>query len=243
MELVFVEDPPYIHQIQEKLETISLNDIQKDETHYDKTILSIDIGIHHLGLSAGYVDKGWKLLEITWVDMVDITQYTHNLIDNNNCKLYHGNTIADRMEHIFQEYYPVFNEVDYILIERQPINGLVAVEQIIYYRWRTKCCLVSPRSMHKHFSIGCYDYEQRKKRTMQIAEKENWHKRAIERYESFERKHDISDSVCIMIFWLAKKRQVYLEQKHKEEISKIKMTAFGFDSIDDFLSQFRYKPC
>lgn len=248
MELLFIEEPLYIHQVQEKFENITLNEKidevveDDDEIPHDKVILSIDIGIHHLGLSAGYVDKGWKLLEITWVDMVDITQFTHNLVDNCDCKLYHGNTIADRMEHIFQEYYPVFNEADYILIERQPINGLVAVEQIIYYRWREKCCLVSPRSMHKHFCIGSYDYEQRKQRTMYFAERQIWHERAIQRYQSFERKHDISDSICIMVFWLAKRRQTYIEQKHKEEVSKIKMTAFGFENIDDWLQQFRYVP-
>ena len=239
MELLFIDDPLYIHQIEEKVENMSLTGEEKE---YEKSILSIDIGIYHLGLSVGYVSKSWKLVEISWVDMVDITEYTHNLVDKCDCKLYHGNTIADRMEHIFQEYYPVFNEVNHILIERQPINGLVAVEQIIYYRWRSKCSLVSPRSMHKYFCIGFYDYEQRKQRTMEIVEREVWHERAIRKYHSLERKHDISDSICIMIFWLAKKREIYLEQKHQEEISKLKMSAFGFVNIDQWFKQFEYTP-
>lgn len=242
--LIFIDDPddPYIHQIQEKFDNIQLTN--DEETPHDKTILSIDIGIHHLGISIGYVDKSWKLIEITWVTLIDITNFSHDyVLKDCKCHLHHTKSLADWLEHVFTDYEPVFNEVDYILVERQPLAGLVAIEQLIYYRWREKCHLISPRSMHKYFCIGFYDYDKRKEKTMQIAEKLNWHSRAIEWYKSYERRHDIADSICLMVFWLAKKHQAYIEIKHKEEINNLKLSTFEFKNIDEWFKQFRYVPC
>lgn len=241
--LVFIDDPddPFIHQIQEKFDNIQLED---DEIPHDKTILSIDIGIRHLGISVGYVDKSWKLIEITWVTMIDITKFSHDyVLKDCKCPLHHTRSMADWLEHVFIDYEPVFKEVDHILLERQPLAGLVAIEQLIYYRWREKCHLISPRSMHKHFCIGSYDYDTRKQKTMEIAEKKfYWHPRAIEWYKSYERRHDIADSICLMAFWLAKRHQAYIEKKHREEINNLKLTAFDFQNIDDWFAQFRYTP-
>lgn len=248
--LVFIDNPIYVHpvdvtKITEDIEKMDISSDNKDESlsddfNYDKTVLSIDIGIHHLGLSVGLIDKAWNLLEITWVNLINITEYSHNLVCEEECKLQHCRCVADWLEHVFQEYEPVFREVDYILLERQPLQGLVAIEQVIYYRWRFKCSLVSPRSMHKHFMIGYYDYERRKEKTVQIASKVFWNDRAIEYYNKCIRQHDIADSICLMMYWLKKHHDTYVLKKLKDDVSRIKMTSHGFNSIDDWFAQFRY---
>lgn len=262
--LVFIDNPQdvYIHEVTQKVENMKLNDniefIIEDDTDeddteeencsitdvdYDKIVLSIDIGILNLGISVGLIDKEFNLKEVTYVDLIDITKYTHERqLDNVDCKLHHTKSIADWMEHIFHEHSPLFEEANYILVERQPPQGLVAIEQLIYYRWRNKCHLISPSSMHKHYCIGHYDYDQRKEQTMYIAKnKYNWHQRAIEQYNLYERKHDMTDSICLMGFWLHKKKVSYMEKKRQERFKKVKFANTG-QNMNEWFEQYRYIP-
>jgi hypothetical protein len=52
-----------------------------------------------------------------------------------------------------ERYNEIFNKANFILIERQPLNGFVAVEQIIFGCWREKSILISPNSVHKFFNM------------------------------------------------------------------------------------------
>jgi hypothetical protein len=234
--LVFMDDD-YIHEVTKKMEDM---DIEVYDENYDekldKIVLSIDIGIVNLGISVGIVDENFNIKEITYVDLFNITKFTHEReLEGVECKLYHTKSIADWMEHLFNEHLPLFRESDYILIERQPPCGLVAIEQIIYYKWREKCILISPRSMHKYYNIGSYDYEQRKEKTMDIATKlYYWNPRAIDRYETFERKHDISDSICLMGFWVNRKKEKDIHRKNKDRLNKIKFSNTGVNTNDWF---------
>ena len=244
--LIFIDDP-YIVDITEQVNNIKLdsteNMLQEDFINFDKVVLSIDVGVLNLGISVGLIDKEFNLKEIAYVDLIDITKFTHEReLEGKKCKLRHTKSIADWMEHIFHEHLPLFQEANYILVERQPPSGLVAIEQLIYYRWRDKCHIISPRSMHKYYDIGHFEYEQRKEKTMYLATNlYNWHQRAIERYEKFERKHDITDSVCLMAFWLNKNKVIYLEKKRKDRLKSIKLDTTGM-TIDDWFEQFRYNP-
>lgn len=257
--LVFIDNPQdvYIHEVTNKIENMELNDniefIIEDDTDeeeegsitnvdYDKIVLSIDIGILNLGISVGLIDKEFNLKEVTYVDLIDITKYTHEKqLCGVDCKLHHTKSIADWMEHIFHEHSPLFEEANYILVERQPPQGLVAIEQLIYYRWRKKCHLISPSSMHKYYRIGHYDYEQRKDQTMSIAEKYRWHQRAIDQYNLYDRKHDMSDSICLMGFWLHKKKLSYMEKKRHERFKKVKFANTGYN-MNEWFEQYRYIP-
>jgi hypothetical protein len=232
--LVFLDDN-YIHEITEKIKDIRLDDENYDEK-CDKIVLSIDIGIVNMGISVSILDGEFNVKEVTYVDLIDITDFTHQReLVGIKCDLYHTKSIADWMEHVFNEHLPLFRESDYILVERQPPCGLVAIEQLIYYRWREKCILISPRSMHKHYNIGLYDYEMRKEKTMDISTNlYKWHKRAIDRYETFERKHDISDSVCLMGFWASIKKIQYISVKNKERLNVIKNSTTGKNTNEWF---------
>ena len=146
--LIFI-DEPYMDHITEQIQNIQLdfdyietveNIEMVEELNFDKVVLCIDVGILNLGVSIGLIDKEFNLKEIAYVDLIDITKYTHEReLDGIKCKLRHTKSIADWMEHIFHEHLPLFQEADYILVERQPPSGLVAIEQLIYYRWREKC--------------------------------------------------------------------------------------------------------
>jgi hypothetical protein len=235
--LVFIDNPndQYIHEVTKKMEKMEVYDENYDEK-CDKIVLSIDIGIINLGISVGIVNEEFDVKEITYVDLINITHFTHEReLEGVECKLYHTKSVADWMEHLFHEHLPLFRESDYILVERQPPCGLVAIEQLIYYRWREKCVLVSPRSMHKYYNIATYDYDQRKEKTMNIATNlYYWHQRAVDRYEIFERKHDISDSICLMGFWLNKKKKEYIHRKNKDRLDKIKIGTTGKNTNEWF---------
>jgi hypothetical protein len=228
--------------LSDKMKDLDMDDEEQLEyIIYDKVVLCIDVGILNLGISVGLIDEQFNLKEIAYVDLIDITKFTHtHELEGKECNLHHGKNIADWMEHMFQEHLPLFQECDYILVEKQPPIGLVSIEQLIYYRWRDKCHLISPRSMHKHYNIGQFEYEQRKLQTMHIAESIlYWSQRAIQKYETLERKHDIADSICLMEFWLHKNKINYLEQKRIEKINKIQLTLNGM-TLHDWFEQFRY---
>jgi hypothetical protein len=230
---------PSINNLTNKMQDIELDDLEY--IIYDKVVLCIDVGILNLGISVGLIDEQFNLKEIAHVDLIDITKFTHaHELEGKICNLHHTKTIADWMEHLFHEHLPLFQESDYILVEKQPPIGLVSIEQLIYYRWRDKCHLVSPRSMHKYYNIGQFNYEQRKLKTIEIATSISaWNPRAIKNYEIFKRKHDITDSICLMGFWLNKNKINYLEKQEKERIKQNYLTTTGM-STNDWMEQFRH---
>jgi hypothetical protein len=229
-----------IIDLTDKMQDIDLDD-NLEYIIYDKVVLCIDVGIVNLGISVGLIDEQFNLKEIAHVDLIDITKFTHtHELEGKICNLHHTKTIADWMEHLFHEHLPLFQESDYILVEKQPPIGLVSIEQLIYYRWRDKCHLVSPRSMHKYYNIGQFNYEQRKLKTIEIAKSISaWNPRAIKNYEIFKRKHDITDSICLMGFWLNKNKINYLEKQEKERIKQNYLTTTGM-STNDWMEQFRH---
>ncbi|MDB4413582.1 hypothetical protein N9189_03555 [Pirellulaceae bacterium] len=226
-----------------------LNDIKKDLEELDiakedkeYTVLCVDIGILHLGFSGLLFDDEFNFIKVFGVDMIDITDFQHpEGVDMSSCHLHHTKTFTDWMGHVFWRYSHVFDGVDAILIERQPPQGLVAVEQLIFSRYREKCELISPNSMHKHFSIGHMDYERRKEATMNIATYHISDQTVLAEYYSFDRKHDIADAVCLGLFWLKRKRDKYVYDQRLDKARNIKMTFRGSDlTMKEWFEQFRY---
>lgn len=200
-------------------------------------VLSIDIGIRHLALTVVSVDKeNYTFKDCKWADLIDITVF-HCLPD---CKLHHDKTFTDWINHVLVKYREIFEKVDVVLIERQPPSGLVVVEQMIFSAYRNKSILISPNSVHKHFSIGIFDYDKRKEYSVQIASKYI----GEDLIKNYERKHDISDTILFALFWTHKMRE---EKRRKELLDKrnniIKKYNKGLGmSIEDFFHAFRYIP-
>lgn len=226
-----------------KPHTVIKNTIILDYT-YAYCVMSIDIGIIHMGVSISTLHEDFSLIDVVWIDLIDITKFTHyNGPSEKNCKLHHTKTFSDWLRHVFQEYHSLFNIADYILLERQPPIGLVAVEQLIFDKWREKAILVSPNSMHKYLRINHFCYEKRKEETEKIAKRYITDKIVIERLKLYNRKHDISDSICIMLFWIHKKQTVYEKEKRIESImnKKMKINENGkVLSVNEWFEQFRY---
>ena len=93
-----------------------------------------------------------------------------------------------------EDHQSIFDGADRILIERQPPGGFQNIEILLHYMFKDKVTLISPVSMHVHFGMRHLNYEERKERTVVISEK----------YMGeipYERKHDIADALCMIIFY------------------------------------------
>ena len=220
----------------------------EEEPYY--SILCVDIGVVNLGLAALIGDPlTLKFRRVVGIDLLDITKIPHPPeIPECTCTLNHSRTFTDWMEHIFQYYREVFEGVDKIILERQPPMGFVVVEQLIYSKYRSKCELISPVSMHKFFGMGG-DYEQRKEMSVQLGRGYIESNSQIEReFVSFSRQHDITDAILMGVFWFHTEHRKYLELEHQKYISSLIIRTNDFGgcpremNIDDFLSQFRFKP-
>jgi hypothetical protein len=195
--------------------------------------LCIDVGIKNLGLSLLVSDFEYNLINVMGVECVDITKFN---CDRKTCPLQHDNICVDWVNHFFHHFDQAFEECNHIIIERQPPSGLVVIEQLLMSKYRTKTTLVHPASMHKFFSINTFSYEERKKYTEKIAIK-YIHKDILEEYNSYNRKHDIADSICLGIFWLNNIKKEF--EKYKIGFNMIKN--FEGLNINDFFNQFKMK--
>jgi hypothetical protein len=168
-------------------------------------IVSIDIGYHHLGIVEAILNEAHELT-VTRSKLVNLTRIPHIKVKMCDCHIPHTNEIADLVAHFIQEYGEWLDEADKILIERQPPTGLTQIETLLLFLYRSKTKLVSPNSMHKHFCIRNYDYERRKEMTIKIAEP---YLQESSTFHALERKHDIADAVCMIIYETHKDRERY----------------------------------
>jgi hypothetical protein len=198
-------------------------------------VLSIDVGVQHLGLSLALVNKeNNTLIKIIDTNLIDITKFTHNVCSRKDCPLYHTKTFYDWLSHVFVEH-PCFEEADAILIERQPPGGFIVVEQIIFGRFREKTWLINPRSVHKFLGIGHFDYEGRKRMSEKAGNlvlSETLKKEC----EGYDRQHDISDSICQLLYWCNKQNYEY-RLKEQKKLSQMKNV-----DIYAYMDSFQYIP-
>ena len=147
-------------------------------------ILAIDIGYHNMGLVLADSDTGPRI-EVEYVKKVSLEDY----------KYVKTNDIVDLVPLFVDDHRDIFDAADKILIERQPPGGFTNIEILLHYMFRDKVSLISPVSMHTHFGMRHLDYDQRKERTVSIAEK------YIEGDIPYDRKHDIADALCMIVYY------------------------------------------
>lgn len=199
--------------------------------------MSIDVGIIHFGISMANVRDDGILLDVYKIELIDITQYTHRN-DKKECKLQHTKTMADWVDHLIQENQELFDQADLILVERQPPSGLIAIEQLIFSKFRAKTYLVSPRNVHSYLSLTSFDYDKRKVYSERIAYSylSEEQRKQILLYDRF---HDIADSICMLLYWCNKHKNEYeieeRKRRHREALCKV-------DGLNVFekLERFRY---
>ena len=200
------------------------------DTQYSHCIVSLDVGIVHLGMSVTLLDESWRIIDVIWVSLTDVTTFpcgqTHGTGPSDKCPYYHDRGACDWIAHFIEDNRGFFEAADVILIERQPPTGLVGIEQILFAANRAKAHLVSPNSVHKFHHIGDRNYIQRKVESTRIATEllmSDLVKNSGELVEQmgwYVRQHDIGDSLTQMLYWISKKQAEYdAEQEHKRFIA------------------------
>ncbi len=147
-------------------------------------ILAIDIGYHNMGLVLAEAGNGPKI-DVEYAKKVSLGEY----------KYIHSNDFVDLIPLFIEDHRYLFDAADKILIERQPPMGFTNIEILLHYMFKEKVILVSPVSMHVHFGMRHLDYDQRKERTISIAEK------YFDGEIPYERKHDIADALCMIVYY------------------------------------------
>jgi len=147
-------------------------------------VLAIDIGYHNMGLVLAESEAGPKI-EVEYVKKVSLADY----------KYIHSNDFVDLIPLFVEDHRSIFDAAEKILIERQPPGGFQNIEILLHYMFKEKVSLISPVSMHTHFGMRHLNYDERKERTVSIAEK------YIEGDIPYERKHDIADVLCMIVYY------------------------------------------
>jgi len=202
-----------------------------------KKVLSIDPGIKNLGYVYCEIGTSIKVLEC---NRVDITFMKHSKIPFCECTLRHENCIPDYLDHFVQEN-DIFEKADIILLERQPPQGLLNVQDLLFIKYRDKITLINPNSIHKYFKMTKGDYDLRKIESVDFA---NSFLNEFYNFEINERKHDISDAMLtIMYHFDTLKLKTKCKQKQLPFFEKFKHTTKH--SVDtnysiDFFDQFKY---
>ena len=210
-------------------------------------VCSIDVGIVNMGLVGVNVDLDADgrlppknmAANFTVCDRIDITQTPHTRVPRCECKLYHSKGLYDRVSHFLQEYAPVLDACDVLLIERQPLQGLVAVQELVLGHYRDKTVLISPNAMHKFYGIDHFTYDGRKTQTVAIAAHLlEHHHEWLGRMQKEERQHDIADAIAQMYFYLAGRQKKDEEAREKEARRK---EAEKLGTLENPFAKFRYK--
>jgi len=179
-----------------------------------KYILSIDVGIHHLAMILIETTLDYVHRDVVWFEMVNITHFQH--LDNparKTCTIPHTRTVADWLSHLFYLNAELFDLCNHILIERQPPGGQIAIEQLLFFQYRSKAVLVHPRSVHAFFGWSNCNYDERKVKSVQVLQyalKQSKREWLVAEYQAITRKHDISDAYTQAVYYL---HNQFLEQK------------------------------
>jgi hypothetical protein len=175
------------------------------------TLCFIDVGIRNLGLAVFSVDRHWVSPSLDYIDRVDLTRLDRSATP------YSGNELSDRVDRFARLYENHLSPCERVFIERQPLGGVKAVEQLLYSRYRSKAVLLSPISVHNFFQYGSrqgFDYDARKRATVNAADrivlqygsgqvKRRW----AEMDATGEKKDDVGDPVVMALYVLKKKRE------------------------------------
>ena len=198
----------------------------------------------HLG-GIKYV-KGATSAIVNKCMLIDITQHIHQRVCKENCQLFHSNNISDWMAHVFQEIDDAVAEVDVVLVEKQPICGIISVEQSLFCHYRDKVILVNPRSMHRFYGIDCFDYEERKVRVVELINGMDidWETSCMQ--DVGNRQHDIADAMCIAVFWCSQHAQQLDMQRIEQELLDRRLLleqqrqSCGKESLLQILDSYKY---
>ena len=187
-------------------------------------ICAIDPGIVNLGLVYVHVENE-IITRVLFTGRIDLTNLPHKKVCYSQCTLNHTKDACDRVSHFIQEYRDILDQADLILMERQPLGGLVHIEQLLYHHFREKTLLQSPNRIYSHFGIRDLDYDQRKQASVQrlltrLGYLPDFIESVQKNYQ--DRLHDISDAFGLIFYYMETKETNVL--KETNEIKKTNKT-------------------
>ena len=171
---------------------------------------SIDIGFNNLGIVWGRLNLSYTRIYFDKFELVDL--FTVNA--ESSCSSGYSHTVDKMKEKFCKKGKEYFKDEDYIFIEYQPLSGLRTVQEFLVMKFEKKVHFAHPKAMHKHFKISSLDYEMRK----------CWVSRHSTSYMNLnffkdwlalERKHDISDAMCIALFKIRQLKKDYKKKNKK----------------------------
>lgn len=236
----------FLEALVRKFDNLGLESDSMDVDSQTTKVLAIDVGIKNLGLVFLHLKDDMTIARIEDLQLVDITQMAHHRMPYKKCTLHHQSCISDWLEHVFQEY-PWFQQADHILVERQPITGIVAVEQLIMNRFRDKTILLCPSTMHRHFGIDNYDYQQRKECTIKIAlyvlrelnPKESEVNNLESKFMAQSRCHDVADAICFAVYWSHIKNLEFKKKQRALKVQECLKKGLKNCTLDEWFDQFK----
>lgn len=202
--------------------------------------LGIDIGWVNLAFVKAQVDdKTYTITSVIDAFCVDLTDLPHKKILYSDCKLLHSNDAYDKIQHLIQEYQDTFIDVDCVFIERQPITGLVHVEQLLFGYFRDKAQLISPNAMHKFFQIHTFEYDVRKQITTKISRP---YLKQFQDWKHRDRLHDMGDAFCILVYALNREKTKSLEREKTQQLEEHYQNFNQTNlSVTEFIDRFKKK--
>jgi hypothetical protein len=212
-----------------------MDEINEENENEIKTVSSIDIGFDNLSV----VTYDTILSEFTDCRKLSIRDNIFECSDS-NCTLGHTKSFTDRINHLTKDHSKLFDS-DKILIEKQPPGFGQIIEELLYSKFRDKAEKQSPSSMHAYFGIGDLDYDLRKESTVKIA---HAHIKDFPDYINNERKHDMADATCFLLYFLEKQKTIRREHEIQMSIRKNNQDFLdnGGLSFRKAISKFVYRP-
>lgn len=207
-------------------------------------VLCFDVGFTNLGVCLIHYDetdlstKPHIRVEGVW--KIDINEYNHAHVANGACRGYHTNEPCDKLLHSLEQHEALWTPFDKILIERQPPQGLIQIEAILFQKWRDRAQKISPTSMHRFYGLSdCYD--TRKLQTVDIATP---YLLEFPTFSQAERKHDLADSFCLAAYMISTWHEKTVAE-HNESERKRALEAdfkqYHGESLDNWFDQYRHE--
>lgn len=174
-------------------------------------VASFDIGIRNLAACFCKVhDETFEIECVSSIYKFDLYMERCGTMDRNKCAACKrtrrgGMDEIDGLYHVLAG--PLRDELkrsDIILVERQPPQGIMTVQAILYERFIDRIRLMSPQKMHAFFDMTGLDYEGRKKRVEVLAREVLCQKASedtVARYDALPRKHDVADALCFVSYY------------------------------------------
>lgn len=176
--------------------------------YFHSRVVAIDVGIKHMGVAEAVVDRRWRIVALPTLQLVDLTCIPHHRVSYDECRLHHSRELYDRLSHFYQEHGHLLDRARVVLVERQPIGGLQAVQQSLFGRCRDRVSLVHPARLHRHFGL-CGHYHGRKVEVCAIMDRmlrTTPHDGSV--IHSLARRHDVADAVCMLAMYCRKREPV-----------------------------------